>query len=152
MKFILSLLLFITSAQCNAFEELQSILKHKTAPEGIVIEITSGDKLYLKKIMPELQADIKALRARFEKLPVAIVSHAKESLLLSTKNSLKHPELHQQIKSLSQDDDTAIHVCGTYASWFNIAAEDFPEYINVSPAGPVQVNDYIELGYLHVEL
>jgi predicted ATPase len=25
--------------------------------------------------------------------------------------------------------------------------EDFPDYINVSAAGPIQINDYEELGY-----
>lgn len=152
MKLTVSFLLLIISGQCNAFEELQSILTHKTAPAGVVVEITSSDKLYLKKIMAELKADIDALRARFKKLPVAIVSHASESLLLSRNNGLKHPKFHKEIKSLSQQDNTAVHVCGTYASWYNVSEEDFPDYINVSPAGPVQVDDYIELGYLHIEL
>lgn len=136
----------------QAFNDLTDLLKEKTPPAGVVIEITSGDPLYLKKIMPELESNIKSLQARFKDLPIAIVSHARESLLLASKESKKHPELHKNIKQLSDTTNTTVHVCGTYASWFNISENEFPEYINVSPAGPVQVDDYIDLGYVHIEL
>lgn len=148
----LSICLLLVTGKCFAFEELQSILLYDTQPAGIVIEITSGDKLYLEKIITELKTDIHALQDKFENLPIAIVSHAKESLLLTKKEATEHPQLHNKIKSLSKSGDTTIHVCGTYASWFNIEEEEFPNYINVSPAGPVQVDDYVDLGYLHIEL
>lgn len=152
MKYIFSFFMLLVSAQCNAFEELKNILSYDKAPIGVVIEITSGDKLYLEKIITELNTDIQALRNKFSNISIAIVSHAKESLLLTEKEAIAHPGLHNKIKSLSESGDTTIHVCGTYASWFNVTEEEFPDYVNVSPAGPVQVDDYIELGYLHIEL
>jgi len=139
------------SSNAHAFTELSELLTQESPP-GIVIEITSGDPLYLKKIMPELKKDIKNLQKKFTNLPVAIVSHARESLILSNDGSSKHKKLHNQIKDLSDNTNTTIHVCGTYASWFNISESEFPEYINVSPAGPVQVDDYVDLGYIHIEL
>lgn len=151
MKYLTALLLVIFSQSSYSFEELQNIAKQNTAPAGVVIEITSGDKLYLTKIIAELKKDIEAIQKKHKAIPVAIVSHARESLLLSSKNQQAQPTLHADIKSLS-DNNTNIHICGTYASWFNVSADDFPDYINVSPAGPVQVDDYIELGYLHIEL
>lgn len=150
----LTRLLFFTallSTNAYAFNALSELLT-QDRPPGIVIEITSGDPLYLKKIMPELKQDINNLQKKFKDLPVAIVSHARESLILSNDGSSKHKKLHKQIKELSDNTNTTVHVCGTYASWFNISESDFPEYINVSPAGPVQVDDYIELGYIHIEL
>lgn len=135
-----------------AFDDLIAVLDHKEEPAGIVIEITSGDALYLEKIIPEVTSDIKKIHQKFKKLPIAIVSHARESLILADKSVDKHKTLHKQIKNLSDKADTTVHVCGTYASWFNISESEFPDYINVSPAGPVQVDDYIELGYIHIEL
>lgn len=140
MKYIFGVFLLICSSQSIAFEDMQYILGYDKKPAGVVIEITSSDALYLKKILPELTADITALRNKFKDIPVAIVSHFKESLILTKKNSLVNPALHKQIKSLSSKDNTDIHVCGTYASWNNVSEEDFPEYINVSPAGPTQVD------------
>lgn len=150
MKYILYLALFFTSQQSFAFKELQEIISYDERPAGVVIEITSSDRLYLKKIMTELRGDIDSLRQRFKDLPVAIVSHYRESLILSENTIDKHPELKNNIVSLSKDTD--IHVCGTYAGWNNISEDDFPDYINVSPGGPTQVNDYTDLGYLLVEL
>ena len=152
IKTLLYLCLLLVSNQSLAFDELQDILTYEKRPPGVVIEITSGDKLYLEKIIVELKKDISALRTKYNDLPIAIVSHAKESLLLTKKAGLSHPALHKEVKSLSNTGDTTIHVCGTYASWHNVMEDDFPEYINVSPAGPVQVNDYIDIGYIHIEL
>ncbi|MDH5426057.1 MAG: DsrE family protein [Gammaproteobacteria bacterium] len=151
MNYLTALLLLVLSFNAYAFEALEDILKLKKAPAGVVIEITSGDKLYLEKIMPQLKADILAIQKKHKGLSVAIVSHARESLLLTKQKSQLHTKLHSDIKSLS-DNNTSVHVCGTYASWFNINEDEFPDYINVSPAGPVQVDDYLELGYLHIEL
>jgi len=153
MKYFIQMLflLVLMPGYALAFNDLTALLNEKR-PVGVVIEITSGDPLYLKKIMPELEGDIRKLQKKFSKLPVAIVSHARESLILSNEGSTKHKGLHRQIKNLSDNTNTTVHVCGTYASWFDISDSEFPDYINVSPAGPVQVDDYTDLGYVHIEL
>ena len=145
-------LLYLLPLSSFAFSDLTDLLKQSQRPNGVVIEITSGDPLYLKKIMNELQADIKQLQDKYKDLPIAIVSHARESLLLAEKESKKHKTFHKKIKTLANDENTTVHVCGTYASWFNLSEDEFPEYISVSPAGPVQVDDYLDLGYIHIEL
>jgi hypothetical protein len=33
-----------------------------------------------------------------------------------------------------------------------VSAEEFPEYVDVSPAGPVQITLYRELGYERIRL
>ena len=152
MRLFALLLLFLSSAQSFAFEEIRDILKHDERPAGVVIEITSDDELFLEKKLPELKADIIALRNKFKNLPIAIVSHYNESLILAKSKSKKHPALHKQIKDLSENTQTAVHVCGTFASWYNVEEDDFPDYVNVSPAGPTQVNDYVEMDYILVHL
>lgn len=151
-KLISSFIFCLLPATAFAFEDIEILLKQDERPPGVVIEITSGDPLYLKKIIKELQSDINNLQQKFKDLPVAIVSHARESLLLATKETKKHKGFENKIKTLARDNNTTVHVCGTYASWFNVSEEEFPEYINVSPAGPVQVDDYTDLGYVLIEL
>jgi len=151
-RFITVILFCLLPATVLAFEDIEDLLKQDERPAGVVIEITSGDPLYLKKIIKELQGDITKLQTKFKDLPVAIVSHARESLLLATKETKKHKGFENQIKTLASDNNTTVHVCGTYASWFNVSEEEFPDYINVSPAGPVQVDDYTDMGYILIEL
>ena len=151
-KFITTFLFFLLPVTTFAFEDLENLIKQNERPPGVVIEITSGDPLYLKKIIKELQNDIDKLQKKFKDLPVAIVSHARESLLLAKEETKKHKGFENQIKTLANDDNTTVHVCGTYASWFNVSEEEFPDYISVSPAGPVQVDDYTDLGYILIEL
>jgi sulfur relay (sulfurtransferase) complex TusBCD TusD component (DsrE family) len=62
------------------------------------------------------------------------------------------PELHAGVQKLVQEEGIALHVCETHAGWRGVAAEAFPEYVNVSAAGPVQVQDYLALGYVLVKI
>ena len=127
--------------------EVDSIIKREHAPEGIVFEIVSDDYDLLGELLPTLKADIEKLRQRFPELPIAIVSHGKEQFALTSQNRSNKPRAHEIVQELVKTDDVDVHVCGTHASWFNIMPEDFPDYINVSSAGPTQINDYEELGY-----
>ena len=34
-----------------------------------------------------------------------------------------------------------------HAGWYGISEEDFPAYVDVVPAGPIQIDQYRELGY-----
>ena len=54
------------------------------------------------------------------------------------------------MKSLVQDDSIPVHICGTHASWYNKTADDFPDYVDVTPAGPTEINNYEEMGYVLV--
>jgi len=44
-----------------------------------------------------------------------------------------------------------VHVCGVHASWRSMTAEDFPDYVDVAPSGPAQINQYRTLGYVVID-
>ena len=48
---------------------------------------------------------------------------------------------------LTVADDVPVHVCETHAGWYGVEASDFPDYVDVAPTGPGQINLYKELGY-----
>lgn len=136
---------FISSAQETTLED---ILAMPQAPDGVVIEIVTGDNAGLSWALPQSKEYIAKLRQRFKDLPIAIVTHGREQFALTNKGQDSSKTEHKTVRSLIQDDDVQVHVCATYASWRGLTEEDFPDYVNVSATGPAQVNDYIAVGYL----
>ena len=59
--------------------------------------------------------------------------------------------IHDEARRL-RDDDIDLHVCGAHAGWYGHVSEDFPSYVDVSPSGPAQINDYRALDYVVITL
>lgn len=131
--------------------DIEDILALKEAPAGVVFEVISGDRLALELIIPMLQKDIQKLRKKFPQLPIALVSHGQEQFSLLSQHETKYAKTHSLTRQLVEDD-VEVHVCGTHASWYSFSEEDYPDFLDVAPAAPAQINDYIKLGYIHVEL
>ncbi|MDH5653929.1 MAG: DsrE family protein [Gammaproteobacteria bacterium] len=126
---------------------LQSILQQPDAPAGVVIEIATRDQAGLQWALPRAHTYIQQLRERFPKLPIVIVSHGREQFALQTNRQPQTARVHELTKLLKKDN-VQLHVCGTHAAWRGVSAEDFPDYVDVSPAGPAQINDYLALDYV----
>ncbi len=141
---ILASLLFSSTAFAS---DIVILLEQKQAPAGVVFEIVSDDEDFLEELLPTLKKDIEKLRQRFPNLPIAVVTHGKEQFSLITANSKTEQTTHSLVKNLVKSNDIDFHVCETHASWYGIAPEDFPDYIDVSATAPAQINDYQEMGY-----
>ena len=128
----------------NETVPVNHILQQKQSPAGIVFEIVSDEDELLEQLLPDIKTAVTKLREKFPELPIAIVTHGKEQFALTTKNGNR--KTHRLVKELVHDE-VEVHVCGTHASWYSIMPEDFPDYVDVSAAGPAQINDYEELGY-----
>ena len=126
--------------------DLDPLLNARTPPEGVVFEIVTGDEDALEWALPQVKRAIDRLRQRFPELPIAVVTHGEEMFALETSVRDSYTEVHDTVRSLLADDIT-VHACGTFAGWRGLAEEHFPEYVNLSAAGPAQVNDYRALGY-----
>ncbi len=141
------------SAWSAAEDDIDHILRLDDPPTGVVFEIVSSDRELLSWAIPQVRLDAERLRARFPGLPVAVVSHGREEFALMSKNAEgKFSKLHLDVKKLTQQENIPVHVCGTHASWKGVTPEEFPDYVDVAPAGPVQINNYHELGYVVVRL
>lgn len=146
LKQLLCLLVLLYAAPAFA-TDIDSILAGKQAPAGIVFEIVSDEDDLLHHLLPVVKSDIKKLRDRFPDLPIAIVSHGKELFVLTSENSKNELNTHRLVKDLVQKDNIDVHVCGTHAGWYGVTPDEFPGYVDVSPAGPAQIDDYEEMGY-----
>ena len=87
------------------------------------------------------------LRQRFPDIDIAVVSHGGEQFGLVSSEIKQNKNIHNLVESLVKKDDIPVHVCGGHASWYDVKAEDFPDYIDVAPSGPTAINNYVEMGY-----
>ncbi len=148
-KFVVACALQLTAggAWADLEADIQSILALDAAPPGVVFEIVSGNKDYLEDAIPKVSAASERLRARFEGISIAVVTHGREQFALTRDKADENQPLHDLVKTLSSDREIPVHVCGTHAGWFGMTPEAFPEYVDVAAAGPTQVQQYRELGY-----
>ena len=144
---VLIFTLSLLSSTVTWCSEIDSIIARERAPDGVVFEIVSDEDELLGELLPSVKADIKRLRQRFPDLPIAIVSHGKELFALTSKNRSTEHSAHDLVKELVKADDVDVHVCGTHAGWYGVSAEAFPDYVDVTPAGPSQIDDYEAIGY-----
>jgi len=142
--------LLLTGAAHAATRTLDALLAGKTAPPGVVFEIVDRDPQALVYALPWVKHAAQQLKARFPKLPIALVTHGQEMFALQNAKRADNAAMHQLAQSLSRDDGIQVHVCETYANRRGLAAEDFPAYVDVAPEGPAQIRNYEALDYVRV--
>jgi intracellular sulfur oxidation DsrE/DsrF family protein len=145
----IALCLLPFAASASESVTLDEVLALQEEPDGVVIEIVTGSADALKWALPESQNYITELKKRFPDMPIAIVTHGREQFALTRKNQDGNKKVHSLTQALKKQG-IQLHVCGTYAGWEGLTDEDFPEYVDVSAAGPAQINDYKAVGFLHI--
>lgn len=139
-------------AHADSAKDIAGILARDEAPPGVVFEVVQSREGALEWAIPQVKDYAHALRTRFPRINIAVVSHGREQFSLLKENANKYAGLQDKVRSLTTDDDIPVHVCGTHASWYEKHPEDFPDYINIAPSGPAQIRSYRELGYMLVVL
>ena len=150
---ILSILSFFLSAgtQASTQQEVEQLLTQNDAPFGVVFEIVEGNGDALQWAMPAVNKYVKQLRERFPNIGLAVVSHGSEQFGLMKSKQQENAKVHKTVQSLVASD-VPVHVCGTHASWRGKEANDFPDYVDVSPAGPTEIRNYEAMGYVLIEI
>ena len=148
---VYSLILFIAvflafPGHASANDDVDELLAHATAPDGVVFEIVESDESALEYLLPRVRDAITRIRKMYPDTDFAVVSHGREEFALQTRYQTEQPEIHNAVLSLVADD-VPVHVCETHAGWYGVSAEDFPDYVDVAPTGPGQIRLYLELGY-----
>lgn len=133
-------------AQAGNQQQIDQILKLETPPFGVVFEVVEGNRNALEWAMPQIKKFSAELRKKFSDIGIAVVSHGKEQFALMKSGKEEFSKVHNTVQSLVKDD-IPVHICGTHASWYGKKANDFPDYIDVAPAGPTQIEHYKDMGY-----
>ena len=153
-RFLLfSILIFfaISPAHASNQQEIDALLAQNDAPFGVVFEIVEGSGEALQWAIPAVNKYVKQLRERYPDIGLAVVSHGSEQFGLMKSKQQKNAKVHKTVQSLVASD-VPVHVCGTHASWRGKEAKDFPDYVDVSPAGPTEIRNYEDMGYVLVEI
>jgi intracellular sulfur oxidation DsrE/DsrF family protein len=133
-----------------ASARLEDLLARPTPPPGVVFEIVDRDADALDVALPWVKQAAQRLKQRFPGLPMALVTHGQEMFALQTPAGGDTQPIHELAQSLSRDQGIPVHVCETYAASRGLAAEDFPDYVDVAPEGPAQIRNYEALDYVRV--
>lgn len=148
---LLFILLAMLVLPVQASTTVNEILNADTAPPGVVFEVVEGDEAALNSILPQIRTSIDNIRKKWPKTLFAVVSHGQEQFGLLSKNSKANASAHQQVQSLLAQG-VPVAVCGTHASWYNYTSKDYPDYVDVVPAGPGKIREYQRRGFLLVEI
>lgn len=131
--------------------EIEKLLQRQQAPDGVVFELISWDDRTWTWAAPMIASLRQQLRQRFPDLDVVVVSHGGEQFQLTKDHKEQQPEAIAQLQNLTEDG-VNLHVCGTHSSWNDVPDTAYMDFVDVSPSGPAQINDYIKLGYEHILL
>lgn len=147
-----AILLSASAALAAPQDEVNRILAGAKAPPGVVFEIVESDAGALEWAVPQIRQFAEALRQRFPGLSIAVVTHGNEMFALQKSQRETRKGVHQAVQTLAGAESIPVHVCDTYAGMRGVQPEAFPDYVNVAPSGPVQINNYVMLGFVRVKL
>lgn len=131
---------------------LQALLETHEPPPGVVFELVENDPEALQTLLPLIQDAIGRLRSRHPEIGIAVVTHGNEQFSLSRQQRGARQDLHEAVQSLVREQQVEVAVCATYASWRQVAPEDFPDYVQVAESAPARINDFRQLGYQVIRL
>ena len=155
LRWLLLSLLFSLSTSVFATgysnPDIERLLRAPEAPDGVVIELLSWDEQTWNWAAPMITDLRQQLLEKFPDTDVAVVSHGGEQFQLTRDRAQEQPEAIAQLSALSEQG-VDLHVCGTHSSWRDVPDTAYIDIVDVSPSGPAQINDYIKLGYRHIQL
>lgn len=154
-NFTAFLFLFLYATVSNALEYkhfgVEKLINSSEPPSGVVFEIITWDKDAWDWAAPMMKQYRQQLLEKYPDLDIALVSHGGEQFELVKAKKQEHKLAFKTLQILS-DQGVSMHVCGTHSSWRDVPEDDYIDIFDVSPSGPAQINDYINLGYTHLLL
>ncbi len=121
-------------------------------PTGVLFVVMEQDEEALQWVLPRILHYTRQLKGVWKDLPIAVVSHGEEMFGLLAELSGLYPHVHKNLQLLVNQYGVAFHICGSFASMSDVAASEFPDYVDVVPFGPAQIADYRQLGFVLVSV
>jgi intracellular sulfur oxidation DsrE/DsrF family protein len=140
----------------EAFPEQSEIDEIRTAqkPEGVLFLVMEQDEEAFQWVLPRAIHYIRQLREKWGDLTIVMLSHGEEMFALKTEYQPLYEKLHRDVLMLVSEYDVLFQVCGSYASFSDVAPSDFPDYIDVVPFAPAEIENYrlMEFKIVNLEL
>ncbi len=127
------------------------LIQANKEPAGVVFELIERDKKTWEWAAPMIK-DLKSqLKDKYPNLDIAIVSHGREQFQLMRRRVKEQPEAISLLRGIVKDG-TNLYVCGVYSGWRDVRPEEYIDIVDVAESGPAKINDYINLGYMPIQL
>ena len=123
-------------------------------PEGVLFLVMEQDEEAFNWVLPRVIHYTQQLRDKWQDLTIVVLSHGEEMLALRAEYRLLHEQMHQDILMLVSKHDVLFQVCGSYANFSDVAPSEFPDYIDVVPFAPAEIDNYrlMEFKIINLEL
>lgn len=148
MRFLLLLWLSVATplmaSTTSLHPQVAKWIESQQPPPGVVFELLSREPHFIEKRTPYIESQIVALKQAFAELDIVILSHGRELNALSRE---QQTQSYMQVFETFSQQGVSIHVCEVVAGRLNKTPDDFPRFIDVTPSGTAQLNDYKKLGY-----
>jgi len=138
-------------ADDSRLDAVQALIVADAEPGGIVFEILTWEDNSWDWAAPMLQIATRQLRERYPGIEIVLISHGNELFDLALKNSQPANPAIKILQSLS-DEQVDFYVSEDYAKYKHLGTKDFLPFVDVSPSGTAQLQDFINLGFTHILL
>ena len=138
------------------FPEQSEIDDIRTAekPEGVLFLVMEQDEEAFNWVLPRVIHYTQQLRDKWKDLTIVVLSHGEEMFALRAEYRPLYEKMHQDVLTLVSKHQVLFQVCGSYANFSNVAPSEFPDYIDVVPFAPAEIENYrlMEFKIINLEL
>ncbi len=121
-------------------------------PQGVVFVVMEDDEEALQWVLPRVVHYTRQLRKKWQQLPITLLSHGSEMFSLVSASSSLYPDIQREARKLVTDYSILFQVCGSFAAMSDFSASDFPDFLDVVPFAPAEIENYRLLEYKIVNL
>ena len=138
----------------NNYPEQSEIDEIRTSekPEGILFLVMEQDEDAFQWVLPRVTHYTRQLREKWKDLAVVVLSHGEEMFALTSEYRALYGKLHQDVLTLVSEYDVLFQVCGSYAHYSDVAPSEFPDYVDVVPFAPAEIENYRQLEFKIINL
>lgn len=146
-----TLLALCNQVKADADSDVDFISTASKPPTGVIFEVVEGNEKALELALQKINQYSRKLKRAIPSIRLAVVSHGTEQFALLKENQKQYKNTHTKVQSLISDN-VPVHVCGTHASWYEFSKKDFPDYVDVTEAGPRKIKEYQRQGYALIKI
>jgi len=123
-------------------------------PEGVLFLVMEQDEEAFNWVLPRVIHYTQQLRDKWKDLSIVVLSHGEEMFALRAEYRPLYEQMHQDVLMLVSKHDVLFQVCGSYANFSDVAPSEFPDYIDVVPFAPAEIENYrlMEFKIINLEL
>ena len=116
-------------------------------PAGVLLLVMEHDEEALQWVLPRVIHYTGQLQGKWRELPIVLLSHGDEMFALRSEYGVLYPGIHKMARDLVENRGVVFNVCESWASNEGVAWDEFPDFIDVVPFAPAEIENYRHLDF-----